>query len=194
MKTRLCLVWIALLTLASARTWTDSQGRTVEAQFISASESKVTLRRESDNKTFTLDLSKLSQNDRDFVAAQLAQQKRQAEIDASRVRVRGKVVGICTTGILVECEPEQSFTPPADRLSRIGGGGKQTSPQPTLDSSPMRVIGTFFIRDYPGKEKLTDYEAIDVEAYPAGQVTSYTFLDGTKVLETWPAYALQPAQ
>lgn len=195
MKTKALLLSIMLLPcVVWARTWTDSQGRTLEADYVSAAEGKVTVRRDADAQVLELELSKLSESDREFVLARLAQEKRQAEIDASRVRLQGVVMGICTTGIIVECSPERQFAPRADRLTRIGGGTKQTASQPAADAGPVRVIGTFFIRDYPGKEKLNDYDKIDVEAYPAGQVASYTLLDGTKVLEGYRAYALQPAK
>jgi hypothetical protein len=50
------------------RTWTDVNGRTMEATYGSASQNNtVTVRRTSDNKKFELPLNTLSQEDRDFV-------------------------------------------------------------------------------------------------------------------------------
>lgn len=63
----------ALLALPlTARTWTDAQGRTLEADFVSATETEVAVRRSADGRAFTLPLATLSSSDRDFVAAQLA--------------------------------------------------------------------------------------------------------------------------
>jgi hypothetical protein len=55
-----------------ARTWTDTQGRTLEADYVSATVTDVTLRRAADNRTFVLPLATLTAADRDFVSAQLA--------------------------------------------------------------------------------------------------------------------------
>jgi hypothetical protein len=51
------------------RTWTSADGRTVEAEFLSATSTHVTIRRTSDGQVFTFELAKLSQADRDFVEA-----------------------------------------------------------------------------------------------------------------------------
>ena len=56
-------------TLAHARTWTDTQGRTLEADYVSTTTAEVTLRR-ADNRTFTLALALLSADDRAFIAQQ----------------------------------------------------------------------------------------------------------------------------
>ncbi|AHF89399.1 hypothetical protein OPIT5_03075 [Opitutaceae bacterium TAV5] len=61
---------LAALAL-TARTWTDTQGRTVEAGFVSATETTVTIRRD-DGQLFRLELERLSWPDRDWVAAQAA--------------------------------------------------------------------------------------------------------------------------
>lgn len=62
---------LALLFTASvnARTWTDTQGRSLEADYVSATPAEVTLRR-ADGRTFTLALTLLSLADRDFVTQQ----------------------------------------------------------------------------------------------------------------------------
>ncbi len=56
---------------ASARTWTDRQGRTIEANFVSASETAVIIRRD-DGRSFEVPLANLSDDDRAFVVAQRA--------------------------------------------------------------------------------------------------------------------------
>jgi predicted esterase len=53
------------------RTWTAADGRTLEAEFITANERNVTLRRKSDRKRFTLSLDKISDSDRKWVAEAL---------------------------------------------------------------------------------------------------------------------------
>jgi hypothetical protein len=65
------IVTLALLLAVSAagRTWTDTQGRTLEADYVSSTSTAVTLRRD-DGRTFTLDLSRLSDADRSFVTSQ----------------------------------------------------------------------------------------------------------------------------
>jgi predicted esterase len=73
-------VFVLLFTVFSAsflavageiRTWTAADGRTLEAEFISANERNVTLRRKSDGKRFTLSLDKISEADREWVAETL---------------------------------------------------------------------------------------------------------------------------
>ena len=53
------------------RTWTSIDGRTLEAEFITANERNVTLRRKSDRKRFTLSLDKISEGDRKWVVEAL---------------------------------------------------------------------------------------------------------------------------
>lgn len=65
------LVCLCLSAHARARTWTDTQGRTIEADYLASTATEVTLRR-SDGRTFTIPLSTLSTDDREFVAQQSA--------------------------------------------------------------------------------------------------------------------------
>ena len=67
---------LALVVVANvyARTWTDTQGRTIEAELINATADEVTVRR-TDGRTFTLPISLLSEADREFVAKQKAPAK-----------------------------------------------------------------------------------------------------------------------
>jgi predicted peptidase len=60
-----------LLTLSHARTWTSADGRTVEADFVSATDTEVTIRT-NNGKSFTLKLDQVSQEDREFVTTKLA--------------------------------------------------------------------------------------------------------------------------
>ncbi len=63
----------AVLLLASplpARTWKSTDGNSVEAEFVSASATHVTIKRNADGRRFTLPFEKLSQDDRDWIASQ----------------------------------------------------------------------------------------------------------------------------
>jgi len=51
------------------RTWTSTDGRTIDAEFLSANTVMVKIRRTSDDRVFEFELAKLSQADRDWVAA-----------------------------------------------------------------------------------------------------------------------------
>jgi hypothetical protein len=56
---------------AVVRTWTNNNGKfSVQAKYISADENKVTLEKEDGTK-ITVEISKLSQEDRDYVKRQL---------------------------------------------------------------------------------------------------------------------------
>ncbi len=55
----------------AARIWTDTQGRTVEAEFLRVADGNVTIRR-TDGAVFTLSLEQLSIADREFVAQKVA--------------------------------------------------------------------------------------------------------------------------
>ena len=52
------------------RTWTDTQGRTIQARMTEGTETTVTVRRD-DGRIFTLELEKLSTDDRDYVRKEL---------------------------------------------------------------------------------------------------------------------------
>jgi dipeptidyl aminopeptidase/acylaminoacyl peptidase len=64
------LIGLTALPLA-ARTWTSTDGRTLEADFVSATDTSVTLKK-AGGKPFTLELSKLSAEDQEFVKTQAA--------------------------------------------------------------------------------------------------------------------------
>jgi hypothetical protein len=67
----LALLFASILAPLHARTWSDTQGRTLEADYVSATATDVTLRRAADARTFVLPLATLTASDRDFVSAQL---------------------------------------------------------------------------------------------------------------------------
>jgi predicted peptidase len=74
MKSTLALALAAfgLLATTQARTWTSSDGKKLEADFVSVSEKGVVLKRSSDGRTFTLPLARLSEEDQGFVKEQSA--------------------------------------------------------------------------------------------------------------------------
>jgi hypothetical protein len=66
---RVFCVMMILAESSSAKTWTDIQERTIEAEFVSADSANVTLRLKG-GKEVTLELSRLSKEDQEFVRAQ----------------------------------------------------------------------------------------------------------------------------
>lgn len=64
-----CLLHSACIL--QARTWTSADGRSLEADFISATATEVTVRRISDSLIFTIPLTDLSSDDRNFVREQV---------------------------------------------------------------------------------------------------------------------------
>ena len=69
MKTRLLLpaVLLAFVATGWSRTWTSSNGRKLEADFVSSSGGTVTLKRTKDRQTFELPLVKLSAEDQQWI-------------------------------------------------------------------------------------------------------------------------------
>ena len=57
------------------REWVSSDGKKLEAEFISGTEKYVTLRRASDGRRFTIDLDKISEEDRDWVKQKIEEIK-----------------------------------------------------------------------------------------------------------------------
>lgn len=57
---------------ARARTWTSSDGRALDAEFVSVSGNTVTLKRAGDGKSFTLPLEKLSAPDQEWIKTSAA--------------------------------------------------------------------------------------------------------------------------
>ena len=62
-------VFSLLVSVASGHTWTATDGRTIEGDFVSASKEAVTVRR-SDGQTFVIPLARLSAGDRAWIGAQ----------------------------------------------------------------------------------------------------------------------------
>ncbi len=57
----------------SGREWTSTDGRTLEADFVSATADSVTVKRAADGQTFTLPLASISEADRKWVKERMAQ-------------------------------------------------------------------------------------------------------------------------
>jgi hypothetical protein len=75
MRAAAALLLLGSPLLLSARTWTSSDGRKLDADFVSSIGGTVTLKRTSDGQTFTLPLSKLSPPDQEWVKIELAEPK-----------------------------------------------------------------------------------------------------------------------
>lgn len=61
------LLFLGFLVPLHARTWTSTDGKKLQADFVSADETSVTIKRKKDGREFTLPLSKLSAKDQAFV-------------------------------------------------------------------------------------------------------------------------------
>lgn len=62
-----CLLAAIFTPSIQARTWTSTDGKTLEAEFISATGLEVTIKRDSDGRTFTMPISRLSEADQAFI-------------------------------------------------------------------------------------------------------------------------------
>ena len=70
------LIWFGICALAFgvARDWTAVDGgKTIRAEYVSSADGKVTIRRSSDGRSFTIDLATLSEADREWVKAKEAE-------------------------------------------------------------------------------------------------------------------------
>jgi len=67
-----CLLATSLLLAAEKRVWTDSEGRTLEAEWVSTEEGGIKVRRISDRRLFTIPLERLSPVDQAYVRDKLA--------------------------------------------------------------------------------------------------------------------------
>ena len=62
-----CALAACMLSSLHARTWKSADGRSLEAEFVSATSTEVTLKRASDGKVFTLPIARLSAEDRGYI-------------------------------------------------------------------------------------------------------------------------------
>lgn len=69
----ICLIVLSAAWRANARTWTSTDGKSFDGDFVSATAESVTVKR-SDGKSFTIPLSRLSEADRKWVGEQAASQ------------------------------------------------------------------------------------------------------------------------
>ena len=72
---------------AHAREWASTDGAKLDAEFISSDEAEVSLKRRSDGKTFTLPLSRLSEDDQTWIKGELT---KAAEPAATAAPVTGQ--------------------------------------------------------------------------------------------------------
>ncbi len=87
--TAIMLLVAGQLALGEVRTWTSANGKkTIEAEFVSVEDNWVTIRRQvgDQSKLIKVDLAKLSQADRDFVAGQRAVAEHEIAVKRAVVR------------------------------------------------------------------------------------------------------------
>lgn len=87
--TSVVLMGFGLSVSLFARTWTDKDGRSMEAEIVKADETEVTINK--DGKEFKLPLAKLSDGDQEFVKGWLAEQKEKEEEKAEEKKEDKKV-------------------------------------------------------------------------------------------------------
>ena len=85
-----CSLLLASLALAEVREWTTADGgKTLNAEYVSSADGKVTIRRQRDRKEFTLPLEKISEVDREWVKQKLADEEdkliRESENDFTKL-------------------------------------------------------------------------------------------------------------
>lgn len=83
MKNYIILFWfiISQIALAEVRTWKTADGsKSIEAEFVSTRDGEVTIKRKSDQRLFTLPISKLSEADQAWIKTQKAETSSPAEV------------------------------------------------------------------------------------------------------------------
>lgn len=75
---------LLLCQFGIARTYTNTAGRTIEATFVSATETEVTLKLKRTGKSYTLPFANLSAKDINFIAEKRAEQLKLEELDINR--------------------------------------------------------------------------------------------------------------
>jgi len=134
---RLLSVGLLLAVSLSARTWTDTQGRTIEAEFVKASVSTVTIRR-ADGQVFELPLASLSSTDRDYVAVQAAPTPAKAKITFQEINT---LLGL---GLLADDNLWDDV--PADIAARLHLPPEDKTPHfesyRSYPKKPVPVLGT----------------------------------------------------
>ena len=84
---RIILVWLGLCSLVfgEPRDWTTAEGgKTIKADYVKSADGKVTIRRSSDRRLFTIDLTTLSEADQEWVKA------KELEVDEEKIAGEGK--------------------------------------------------------------------------------------------------------
>lgn len=114
------VLWVCALG-AQTRTWTDVEGRSFEGVMLSHTQMTVFIERTSDKRQFTIERSKLSQADNDFLN-EMDRQQRVKEFlaktpdsfeDAVKLSERKKLPALI---IYRNQEPEDKFLAAVDRL------------------------------------------------------------------------------
>lgn len=111
----ICLVIGAVFcSILPARTFTNHQGRQIEALVLKIHESSVDLRVEGDKKVQTVPFSKLSQADVDFLQAAAKEESRKSDSSAKNKQTRAKRTGrgSSTQSLMKEYGLKENFTDP----------------------------------------------------------------------------------
>ena len=83
------------VSLAELRKWTSTDGRSLQAEFVSSDDKSVTIRRRNDGKLFTLPLESISEEDRKWVSekgAKLTNALDQTETQSSKNNPYSKLI------------------------------------------------------------------------------------------------------
>lgn len=147
------------LAIAEARTWTAGDGREIEAEFVSATDTSVTILRSSDQRSFTLNLNILSEEDVKFVEAQLAEARKPKPIAPGPYTE--KVTGDWARGVFEGTLPFRLFGAPDldgakkyplvvylhgaggrgdDNEKQLGAGAKTFVKEETYKARPCLVV------------------------------------------------------
>lgn len=131
------LTWLLLAGViqSHAREWTATDGRKLDATFVSAADGVVNVKRTSDGRQFTLPLTGLSEADQTWVKEELAKNAKPVEGPFASLLT---VIGPCPkmTDFLSPCLVPRTSTPPSNTPSS----------SPCMDEAPipkMAKLGAF---------------------------------------------------
>ncbi len=144
MKIFVTLAFLILVVPGQARTWTDIQGRTLEADMLTADTGSVMVLMTS-GRQFKLPLSKLSQQDQDYV-------KKWLEAKAAEKKENGN-----------DFTPAPSADNHSDQRNRGGGNVGGNQPKPRAQAGQMIFDGQPLITGGKVNKYEYDYSEEDLE-------------------------------
>jgi len=134
---RLLSVSLLLTVSLCARTWTDTQGRTIDAEFVKSSATTVTIRR-ADGHVFDLPLASLSPADRDYAGSQTTPPAAQAKVSFKDINT--------LLGLNLLADDNLWDDVPADIAARLGLPPEGKTPHfesyRGYPKKPIPVLGT----------------------------------------------------